>query len=175
MTLPLNRAPDMEFSNLIATSSPAITYGSTRDVYDVLGYPEYVIKKAKNCNGVNANENEATIYYTAVINKNLTILNVLAGVIAISQSGDYLIMEKLRTPLPKNLRNKAHCPVDVSDIKPSSFGVDVGGNVKCLDYGTVRNKVNVKNISQQIRNANLASSDVESEMSRIRNIINGSD
>lgn len=168
--LPACRANDSIFKALIGSE---IKSGNTRNVYEVNGYPYLVIKEdTKSDNG--SNETEATLYFTAVIKNLQNVLECIADIISISQSGKYLIMEKLDTNIPNNLRSTSKMPAEVSDNKLSNFGVTLNGKiVKCLDYALLNNDNKPEAISGNVRQTGLPSVEVVGQMAEYIKITTG--
>ncbi|NMM73435.1 hypothetical protein BSF37_16755 [Serratia marcescens] len=168
--LPACRANDSIFKALIGS---AIKSGNTRKVYEVNGYPYLVIKEDTNSGNV-SNETEAKLYFTAVIKKFQNVLECIADIISISESGKYLIMEKLDTNIPNNLRPASNMPAEVSDNKLSNFGVTLNGKkVKCLDYAQLKNDEKPEEISGNVRQTGLPSAEAVKEMEKTIKIISG--
>ncbi|WP_315708197.1 hypothetical protein [Brenneria uluponensis] len=143
-----------------------------RNVYEVNGYTDFIIKEDTTA-GNKANETEATVYFTAVIKNFQSVLECIAEIRSISQSGKYLIMEKLEANIPSNLRPDGKMPDEVSDNKLENFGITLGNNkIKCLDYALLKNDHKPGKISGNVRSANLPTDQIIDEMKqRIESII----
>jgi hypothetical protein len=172
MMLPMCREDD---TNFIALKGSKIKIGTTRAVYEVNGHPGFVIKESISACNVE-NETEAELYVTAVMNSFQKVLECIAKVEAISQSGKYLIMEKLDTNIPTNLRSNGRIPEEVADNKLSNFGVAVGNKIKCLDYALLKDNHKAGEISGGVRPANLPTDQYIDEINKdkefISNILN---
>ncbi|HCD8923758.1 hypothetical protein [Enterobacter roggenkampii] len=145
MTLPACRSQDTDYSNLMGQE---IGTGVSRKVYEVKHHPGWVLKEC-TVPGNGPNEQEAAVYFLAVTHQWHSLLNSLAKVHGISQSGKFLIMEKLDTQ--SSLEGKT-CNVmkELSDLKPNNFGVDSNGNIKSLDYVTLKDTLLLTDITGDI-------------------------
>ena len=65
------------------------------------------------------------------------LTNVMGRCFAISESGQYLVMERLDDLKPNDKENPVSCPSWVTDRKPSAFGLSANGQIKLRDYGQV--------------------------------------
>lgn len=149
--LPACRSNDNDFENLIGKS---IKSGTMRNVHEVIGYSDLIIKKDTTTKNL-ANETEAIVYFTAVIKNFKSVLECIAEVKSISQSGKYLIMEKLQTNIPSDFRPDGMMPVEISDNKLENFGITSNDKIKCLDYALLSDDHKPEEISGKVRPANL--------------------
>lgn len=133
MTIPTNGSPDTEYANL---NGSKIGGGQGRTVYDMPEHPSYVIK-ISNEDSADQNKIEAEVYNYATKYGLNTILACLAKVHSISESGKYLIMEKLITNTI-NPGDSCYIMRELTDTKMSNFGKDSTGTIKCLDYGVLK-------------------------------------
>ncbi|MEI7184381.1 hypothetical protein WCT96_13685 [Pectobacterium carotovorum] len=173
---PACRSDDSDFHKFIGQK---IKSGTMRDVYEVDGYPDFIIKEDRTTNH-GANETEAAVYFTAIINKFQAVLECIAEIRSISQSGKYLIMEKLNTNIPNELRPCGNMPNEVTDNKLENFGVSLKNNkIKCLDYAQLSDNHKPGEISGRVRSANLPSvegvTDMRKDMDSINDILNDFD
>lgn len=127
MTIPKFHSPDEEYLPLIPEDAVPIS-GTSRDVYQILGHPDKVLKVAKNSNSANWTE--------FVVWRNLDDQSYFGEIYSISASGKYLVMELLKDlsgadPLPDVL------PF-MTDTKKNAFGKTVNGEVKVRDYGLIK-------------------------------------
>ncbi len=134
MSIPPSQSPDIDYENLIGNF---IGTGSARDVYEVTGKPNLVIKVAKSNLQNGANQREANYYQQAQTAQNQPVLDVIGEVKSISQTGKYLIMEHL-SDITDNKLIPVQVPSDLTDIKRPNFGYDTKGNVKMRDYGQTK-------------------------------------
>ncbi|ELY1990300.1 hypothetical protein SL034_005448 [Vibrio harveyi] len=134
MSIPPNQSPDIDYDNLIGNF---IGSGSARDVYEVTGKPNLVIKVAKSNQQYGANQKEASYYQQAQTAENQAVLDVIGEVESISQTGKYLIMEHLSDITDDELV-PVQVPSDLTDIKRPNYGYDTKGNVKMRDYGQTK-------------------------------------
>lgn len=149
--LPACRSQDSNFEALMGQK---VNSGTMRNIYEVNGYPNLIIKEdTTSSNG--ANETEAVLYFTAVAKNYQKVLECVAEVKSISQSGKYLIMERLISNIPNNLMAGAKIPREVSDNKLENFGVDVLNKVKCLDYALLKDGKKPEAISGDVSPVNL--------------------
>lgn len=116
--------------------------GKSRNVFEYLGNEELVIKKWKDYSkiemGCSANNwLEWQIWHCL---KNSKYEEKFARCDSISQSGLYLAMEKLAplTLSDQKLVAAEDWPVFLTDKLAHNFGKDKSGNVKCLDYSSVK-------------------------------------
>jgi hypothetical protein len=108
-----------------------IRNGSTRDAYAITCHPDKVIKVGtKPAYVTNWVE---IVTYLKVRNK-----IYFAEIFSWSQSGKYLVMERL-TPLSSRAElNGWKLPEFVNDyLKTENFGKTATGTIKCLDYGMI--------------------------------------
>ena len=166
---PANRESDCKFQ---ALKGSLIKDGTTRNVYEINGNDSFVIKEDTiPCHG--NNENEATLYFTAVINKFENVLDCIAEIRCISQSGKYLIMERLDTKFDASLRASAMIPTEVSDNQLKNFGATLHQEkIKCLDYALLKEGCKPKKISGEVLSANLPSDELINELKKSMNLMN---
>lgn len=108
--------------------------GTTREVYDVLNESDRVIKKA-HPRALTANWHEYMVWNAA---RDTRWAPVLGRVYCISESGRYLMMERLSDIEPRDYANVPFLPYWVNDLKPSNFGVTADRTlVKVRDYAVV--------------------------------------
>lgn len=104
--------------------------GTSRKVYEIPGHPEAVIKVGLNSNFANWAE---FVVFATVGDEEEPFLGTIQ---AISQSGKYLIMERLRDLTPDE--HLPDVPPWLTDIKRSSFGVSPLGTTKVRDYANIK-------------------------------------
>ncbi|UJR53255.1 hypothetical protein [Dickeya zeae] len=145
MKLPAISSPDICYDSL---KGDEIGYGGSRIVYDIAGYPDWVLKECMVSENT-PNKYEWIVYSTAVEKKYNMLLSTLAEIHSISESGKYLVMEKLTT---HTISNGDSCNVmeELTDLKKSNFGRGKNGDIKSLDYATIKLDFNPKEISGRV-------------------------
>ena len=125
--------------------------GIDREVYVFLPDPDQVIKVETGM-GNFQNVMELLIWSAARDNMPMsrTLKNALAQVFHISQSGNWLRMERTWPP-PKNYKWPDRMPAGLTDFKRSNYGLNKGGRLVCHDYGI--NLVIHNGISKAMRKA----------------------
>lgn len=125
--------PDADFARLIGTTP--FGRGTARHAFDVLSDPDVIVKKAA-CDFPGSNMLEWFIWCSArQIGGRLQ--QVLGECIAISESGQYLMMERLDDLISDDYANVPDVPVWFNDPKPDAFGKR-HGSIKIRDYGLVK-------------------------------------
>lgn len=130
--VPALHAPDSVFDAFFkACNGGLVGNGTTRDAYAITCHPDKVIKVAKTAAFV-TNWIEI-VTYTKIKNN-----SYFAEIFSWSQSGKYLVMERL-TPLSSHTDLKgSSLPKFVGDIsKAKNFGISQAGLIKCLDYANI--------------------------------------
>lgn len=133
LTIPTSNATDVQFEDLwrsCASAGPRISHGTTRDVYEIPGHPDKVLKVCV----VPSNQTnwiESVIYHAAGRYR-----SSFAVVHSVSWSGKFLVMERLTSGVTAAELNAARSsfPPFVNDRKPENYGKDANGNIKMLDY-----------------------------------------
>nr|ELR5252460.1 hypothetical protein [Providencia rettgeri] len=139
--IPPENSPDAHFEQLVGKK---IGSGTSRCVHELNGDNSKVIKIAKqppadsDANPSICNFNEWKLYTHAKNTGLAKVESALAEVFSISETGKYLIMEKLVTPLPASQRSNMKYPSCISDAKAENFGMS-GSTVKMLDYAALHN------------------------------------
>jgi hypothetical protein len=108
-------------------------HGSTREVYDAIGKPDVVIKKTIARTPV-TNWREYLVWEAARLGR---WRNVLGEITAISESGSYLMMERLVDLTDADKAKPPDIPYWLNDLKPKNFGKTASGLIKARDYGVV--------------------------------------
>jgi len=130
MPIPEFHADDAQFSALISSAVIPFFGGSTRTVYPIPGHDDKVLKVAKNGSNA-ANWAEAVIY------QHVTDKSLFGRVLSISQSGRFLVMERLDDVSPDEVTN-LQIPPWWTDRKSTNFGrSSCSGEVKIRDYALV--------------------------------------
>jgi hypothetical protein len=127
------RMADFECETLIGTNRP-FAVGSCREVFDVIGDRSVVMKKQlitfPGCNMLE------WFIWNAISSSPLG--DVFGKCHAISETGRYLIMERLNTLTPVDLPVTVNIPMWFTDRKGSGFGKDANGNTKIRDYSLLK-------------------------------------
>jgi len=130
MTNYAGKMPDSQFVSLISTAPFAS--GSAREVFDVPSDPSVVIKRGRNIYpGSNMVE---WIIWSAI--KTSPLAATFGECRSISETGQYLMMERLDDLAQSDLADIPRIPVWTNDRKPNAFG-KAGGRIKLRDYGMV--------------------------------------
>jgi len=142
--------PDDQFEEWIDRGKPVGARGTTRIAYAMRGNNSVVIKEMRHlfprANIVEWVIWEALVkmaddYVGATPNPNLQKL--FAKCYTISESGKFLVMERLDPLGKEDPFPRASFPAWLNDIKPAgfgedaSFGKDAHGRVKCMDYADI--------------------------------------
>ncbi len=110
--------------------------GLSREVYEFVFDPSYVVKWQRGTQGSFQNVNEWTIWNA--IKEWEWGAKFLAPCKMISPVGSWLLMKKTE-PLPKDFVLPTILPEFLTDFKPENFGL-LDGNLVCRDYGlTIHN------------------------------------
>ena len=124
---------DVEYENM--KGAPIANPGTSRTAYEAKGYPECVIKAVNN--GIPMTNFIEWMIWAGI--KNTKFREHFAKCYSISETGNYLAMEKLKPLLDtdKETLKAMDLPVWLKDRKPSNFGKAEDGTIKCLDYGLI--------------------------------------
>lgn len=143
MQIPTGLVEDQELEGLINVNNK-LGEGETRRVYGVIGTPDYAIKQSYKPFH-HGNFVEWTVWHA--VNKmaedtmgnetNSQLLKLFAQARAISHSGKFLLMERLKPLEDPDRLQLGVFPEWLNDRKPSAFGLASNGNVKVMDYGMV--------------------------------------
>lgn len=128
--LPQSNSPDSCFEQLWLTQTGLLGRGTTRTVYTLRDWSDVVLKVS--CTPSNFT-NWAEIVAYHFNNES----NALARVVTWSWSGKFLVMEKL-TPLEKGALDRYRFPDFLTDRKLENYGRDKEGNIKALDFGSLK-------------------------------------
>jgi hypothetical protein len=128
---PVAMHPDKYFEDRLGTSIGA---GSSREVFKSLHDPNAVIKKIKHVYP-GANFTELTIWNAVRCGK---WRDSFGEVVAISETGRYLMMEWLDSLSADELRQTQSVPDWLSDLKPSNVGKTKDGKFKVRDYAMTK-------------------------------------
>lgn len=166
--IPVCRSADSEYE---AIKGERIDCGHARCVFEVKGNSDFVLKEAKP-GMCSHNENEATFYFTSIKKSLSNVTDCIAEVRSISESGKYLIMEKLCTQLDAALKSGAKVPVEIDDPHTKNYGMTSDkSTIKCIDYGTWDT---TKEISGNVKSVPFQSEKSISEMSKLNQELKGS-
>lgn len=129
IAIPPTNAPDSVFEEFWLQCPLRIARGTTRDVFEIPGHPDKVLKVLTRQSNF-ANWAEIVTYITT------TDKSFFAEVYSWSWSGRFLVMERLG---PITLQDLAghKTPQFVNDKKPSNFGKGKVGRIKVLDYAAL--------------------------------------
>lgn len=123
---------DSEIEALIAPT--AFAAGTTRAAFAVPSDASVVVKKAlRPYPGGNFTE---WLIWSAAAAAQTSLVGLLGACFAISETGRYLIMERLTDIGLGDYADVPNVPVWFNDPKPSAFGTD-GTRIKIRDYGLV--------------------------------------
>jgi hypothetical protein len=128
---PVARHPDEFFEDRLGA---LIGAGSSREVFEVLHDPNAVIKKTKHVYP-GANFSELTIWNVVRTGK---WREDFGEVLAISETGRYLMMERLDNLSADERRQTRSYPDWLSDLKPENVGKTKGGKFKVRDYAMTK-------------------------------------
>lgn len=126
--------PDTAFADLIAAEP--FSSGTARVAFDVRGDPEVIVKKVIGT-FPGSNMLEWFIWNSASQADDPAVSNLLGKCISISETGKYLMMERLADIDEGDYANIPNVPVWFNDPKPSAFGKNAQG-IKIRDYGMTR-------------------------------------
>ncbi len=141
---------DNTFADEIDRSIPPIGSGTSRIVYSLPKYPDLVIKEMKRpfpmANMVewlvwNALVKMADNHLNCVTNVRLQTM--FARCHSISETGRFLLMERLSVLNDTDQLDRASFPSWLNDVKPAAFGLDTSfgkdalGHIKVMDYAEV--------------------------------------
>ena len=125
--IPPFHTPDALFASLLASDAAPIGTGTSRDAFAIDGHLDKVLKVAKGSNAGNWTE---FVVFHALDN------NTLFGrILSISQSGKYLVMERL-DDVPKGLQ-LPEVPSWWTDRKRANFGLSCNKTIKLRDYALI--------------------------------------
>nr|WP_314709562.1 hypothetical protein [uncultured Comamonas sp.] len=134
LNIPPINATEAQFEEFwrscLSNGGPRIGRGTTRDVYEIPGHPDKVLKVCSVPSNY-SNWAESVIYNSAG-----DFQQCLAEVISISWSGKFLVMERLTPGVTANelASELANFPWFLNDKKPSNFGKTANGKIKMLDF-----------------------------------------
>ena len=159
--IPACRSADREYE---AIKGNFIDCGHARCVFEVKGNSDFVLKEAKP-GMCSHNENEATFYFKSIKKNFHTVTKCIAEVRSISESGKFLIMERLCMELDNSLKSGAKVPLEIDDKHTRNYGMSYDKkNIKCIDYGTWDT---TKEISGKVKPVPFQSEQSISEMSKL--------
>jgi hypothetical protein len=128
---PVAKHPDKYFEDRLG---PLIGAGSSRQVFEVLHDQNAVIKKIQHIYP-GANFSELTIWNAMRSGK---WRDKFGEVMAISETGRYLIMERLDSLSAGEHRQTPSFPDWLSDLKPENVGKTKDGKFKVRDYAMTK-------------------------------------
>jgi hypothetical protein len=112
---------------------PPFARGTSREAFAVQTDPAVIVKRQIiRFPGANIIE---WILWNAV--KKTPLAGVFAECLAISETGQYLIMERLDDLTKSDWINVPNVPGWLNDKKPSAFGKNSNGDIKVRDYAVV--------------------------------------
>lgn len=122
-------------SQIVAVRGPQISKpGSVRTAFEMVGCPDCIIKQSRRPPHT-SNRNE-WLMWTEL--RNIRDAEYMGICFAISMSGEYLIMERLRDLTDQDKQVPAKRPQWANDVQAGNFGVSPEGKVKLRDYGQLR-------------------------------------
>jgi hypothetical protein len=128
---PVKKLPD---EMMHAMCGGKIRHGTSRYVFEVRNDPTMVIKQV-HLPFVGANLFELFVWNAV---SNTKWRPVFGECLAVSDSGRYLMMERLDDIEEADYPNTPSVPVWMSDLKPENFGRTKTGLIKIRDYGMAK-------------------------------------
>jgi hypothetical protein len=113
---------------------PPLGRGGARVAFPVKDNPSVVIKKV-HLRFVGANVIEWIVWNSM---KQTTLKQYFGECLSISETGRYLIMERLDDISPADYKACPTMPNWLNDLKPSNFGKDQSGQIRLRDYANVQ-------------------------------------
>ena len=107
--------------------------GTAREVHEHGGEPGRIVKASRGP-VPSSNWTEWLLWNQGA---DTDLAKILGRYFAISQSGRYLVMERLRNLTQEEKQTPARRPCWITDAKPSAFGMSVDTEVKLRDYSQV--------------------------------------
>lgn len=129
ITIPRHTSPDSLFESLWLESPARIGRGTDRDVYEIPGHPDKVLKVSTGRSNF-SNWTEILVYHQ------FKDTGELAEIFSWSWSGKFLVMERL-APLDRGELSSHLIPSYLTDRKPENYGKDASGRIKALDYAAL--------------------------------------
>ena len=129
IVIPRHTSPDSEFESLWLESPGRIGRGTARDVYEISGHPDKVLKV---CSG----QSNFSNWMEILVYSQFKDTGDLAELFSWSWSGKFLIMERL-APLDPGDLSSHRIPSYLTDRKPENYGKDASGKIKALDYAAL--------------------------------------
>jgi hypothetical protein len=111
-----------------------IAAGSFRTAYAFSDDANYVVKCA---NGAQAGDNQIEWQVWRAVRKT-ALADSFGRIVAISESGRMLIMEKLDSITPADYALTPSTPAWLADVRPDSFGRSASGVIKLRDFGSLK-------------------------------------
>ena len=108
-----------------------IGQGSFRSAHMYRDDPSYVVK----CSIARLPSDNLVEWLVWRTLRKSALVNVFGRIVAISESGRLLIMERLDSISPGDYAQTPSVPDWVGDVRPDSFGKDIGGAIKLRDFG----------------------------------------
>jgi hypothetical protein len=105
--------------------------GTSRNAHDVIGNPDAVIKKMK-LKSPAANFSEQLIWSSL---QGTDMEKEFGQILGISESGRYLMMERLSDLTEEEYKLVKYPPDWLKDVKISAYGKNSKGEIKLRDYG----------------------------------------
>ncbi len=122
--------PDAEFE---ALKGVQIGSGVGRNVYEVKGNPDAVTKEIK---GVTPAPNWLEYFIWSAV-RGTALEEKFGQLLGISESGRFLMMEKLSDLDDAEYESTPAPPTWLNDVKKNAFGKNADGKVRIRDYGAV--------------------------------------
>lgn len=127
--IPRHTSPDSLFESLWLDSPGRIGRGTGRDVYEIAGHPDKVLK-------VSSGQSNFSNWMEILVYSQFKDTGELAELFSWSWSGKFLIMERL-APLDPGDLSSHRIPSYLTDRKPENYGKDASGKIKALDYAAL--------------------------------------
>lgn len=129
LEIPRHTSPDSLFESLWLESPNRIGRGTSRDVYEISGHPDKVLK-------VSSGPSNYSNWMEILVYCQFKDTGGLAELLSWSWSGKFLIMERL-APLDPGDLDSHRAPSYLTDRKPENYGKDSSGKIKALDYAAL--------------------------------------
>lgn len=107
--------------------------GSSREAYAYADDPSFVVKRSIEVPPT-ANMVEWSIWRCV---RETRLAHTFGCIVAVSESGLYLLMERLDPITLEDLAATPNVPSWLRDVKPAAFGRARSGLIKVMDYGSV--------------------------------------
>lgn len=127
--IPRCASPDSCFEFLWLHCPELIARGTVRDVYEIPGHPDKVLK-------VSNRQSNFSNWTEILVHNQFKDSGDLAEIFSWSWSGKFIVMERLSKLSPGDLELHRF-PYYLTDRKRENYGKDVSGRIKALDYAAL--------------------------------------